>query len=76
MESEGPQMLVKSKSEGTYEFAKRGEKSFFRMEAKSAGTAKIGDQPEQKNEGKMLVISDGEFIYSLTKWAARRWPSR
>jgi outer membrane lipoprotein-sorting protein len=65
-------MRMKSKSEGTYETARRGDKTLFRMESKSSGTTKIGDQPETKTETKTLMIADGEFHYMLSETAGQK----
>ena len=65
-------MRMKSKSEGTYETARRGDKTLFRMESKSSGTTKIGDQPETKTETKTLMIADGEFYYTLSETAGQK----
>ena len=71
-EIEATGMRMKSKAEGTYEVARRGEKTLLRMESKSSGTTKIGDQPETKSEDKSLVIADGEFYYTLTETAGQK----
>lgn len=63
---EGPGMRMKSKSEGAYETARRGDKTLMRMEGKTSGTTKIADQPETKTEGKSLVIADDQFLYTLS----------
>lgn len=69
---EAPGMRMKSQAEGTYEYARRGDKTLFRMESKSAGTTKFGDQPETKSEDKTLAIADGEFYYTLTETAGQK----
>jgi outer membrane lipoprotein-sorting protein len=67
-----PGMSMKSKAEGTYEVARRGDKTLLRMDSKSSGTTKIGDQPETKSESKSLVIADGQFYYTLTETAGQK----
>lgn len=69
MEMEGAQMKMKSKQEGTLETARRGEKYLSRSEAKSTGTNKFGDQPEQKIEEKSLAIFDGDYLYTYSEGA-------
>lgn len=62
----GQGMKMTSKSEGIYEYARRGDKLMLRMESKSAGTSKFGDH-EQKTEEKGLMVADGEFFYTYTE---------
>lgn len=69
---EGPSMRMKSKAEGTYEYARRGDTVMFRMESKSTGTTKIADQPETTSDDKSLVVADGRFCYTLTETAGQK----
>jgi outer membrane lipoprotein-sorting protein len=65
MEVQGKDLQMKSKAEGTHEYARRGDKVLFRTETKSSSTTKLADQPEMKEEGKSLMIADGQFVYTL-----------
>jgi outer membrane lipoprotein-sorting protein len=56
-------MSNKMRSDGTFEYMKKGEKSFFRTDMKMTGeTAMKGAEP-QKLDGQMQLISDGDVTY-------------
>lgn len=56
-------MSNKMRSEGTFEYARKGDKSFFRTDMKMTGeTAMKGAEP-QKLDGQMQLISDGDVTY-------------
>jgi outer membrane lipoprotein-sorting protein len=59
------QMSEKSEADSTVIYAKKGEKWLSRNETKSTGTRKVGEQPEEKLDSKMLVIYDGQHTYTL-----------
>lgn len=56
-------MSNKMRSEGTFEFMRKGDKSLFRTDMKMTGeTAMKGAEP-QKLDGQMQLISDGDLTY-------------
>ena len=61
--------MEKSTTESSVVYAKKGDKWLSRVEAKTTGTRKLGETPEEKIESKMLTILDGEFMYNLTESA-------
>lgn len=66
MEMDNPMMTMKSTGKGTMEFMRQGAKHLSRIELKTTMVSKQGDQ-EQKMERAMLVVTDGDFVYSLTE---------
>lgn len=65
--SMGDQYKMKSESKGTYEYMRKDDKHLMRMESKGVTITKIGDQPEKKINQKSTVVSDGEYMTTLTE---------
>jgi outer membrane lipoprotein-sorting protein len=65
MEQSTPQFSFKNASTGTTEMLKDGAKWKMRSETKGTMVQKFGDQ-ETKTASNTLMVSDGEYIYSLT----------
>lgn len=71
MEMKSEAMTMDSKGQGTFEFMRDGNKMKSRMELKSTGMVKFGDQ-ETKNDSTVLSISDGEYNYVLNDQAGTK----
>lgn len=57
---------IKSKQAGTMEWVRKDDKFLHRYESEGQSIMKMGDQ-EMKTDSKMLMISDGEHMYTLTE---------
>lgn len=62
----GNGMSSKSEMSATIEWAKKGDKSLYRSEMKGTMVQKISGQ-EIKNESSTLIVSDGDFLYSVAE---------
>jgi outer membrane lipoprotein-sorting protein len=68
-ETKGEHFQMKSTAEGTQEYARRGEKTLFRVDSKSSTTMKIAGGEETKTDETTKMISDGEYMYTLSEGA-------
>jgi outer membrane lipoprotein-sorting protein len=64
--SQTPDMKYESQGEMTFEFMKKGEKWLLRSEG-STKTKMVVQGNEQKSDSKILMICDGEFMYTLNE---------
>lgn len=62
----GNGMTSKSEMTATIEWARKGDKSLYRSEMKGTMVQKVGDQ-EMKNESNTMIVSDGDFLYSVAE---------
>jgi outer membrane lipoprotein-sorting protein len=61
-----PQMSYDSQGETTYEFLKKGDKWLSRTESKTTSSSSVAGK-EHKQNTTMLVIDDGEFVWTLSE---------
>lgn len=66
-----PDMTMKTKTSGTMEFLRDGDKVYTRSEMKSSTTMVMSGQ-ETKTDSTMLSIMDGEYVYTLTGQMGRK----
>lgn len=59
------EMKFTSKGDMAYEFMKKGDKWLYRSEGRTKSTTVMSGQ-EQKSDSTVLMICDGEFLYTLT----------
>lgn len=64
--SQTPDMKYDAQGEMTIEFMKQGEKWLLRSEGRSKSNM-VMQGNEQKSDSKVLMICDGEFMYTLTE---------
>jgi outer membrane lipoprotein-sorting protein len=69
LELSNPGFQEKSESDSTVIYGKKGDKWLSRNETKMTGTRKMGDQPEEKVDSRVLAIFDGDYVYTLTESA-------
>ncbi len=60
-------LKFKSDSEGQMEVARRGDKWVTRTEAITKTERKMGEEKEVKEDGKILMIYDGEFAWTYSE---------
>jgi outer membrane lipoprotein-sorting protein len=65
------EVVSDSKSHGTLELMRKGDKWLLRQEMKTVTTQKFGEQ-ENKMEQEVLSIMDGEYAYTLTDMAGQK----
>jgi len=67
---ETPEFKLKTEAESVMEYARRPESKWVsRIESKTRMVRKIQDQAEEKEDGKMLTVCDGQFVWLLTESA-------
>jgi len=68
-----PQMQMKSESESTACYVRRPENRYaWRVESRIRLVRKVKDQPEEKEDGTSLMISDGRIMYMLNEGRGNR----
>lgn len=64
-------MTSKTAMDGQFQAMRKGDKVLSRMDSKSRSAHKMGDQPEQTQEVSNVMVSDGEYMYTLTDTGAQ-----
>jgi outer membrane lipoprotein-sorting protein len=63
---EMPEMKMDTQAQGTFEFLRKGDKWLCRGESRTKSTTVMQGQ-EQKSDSTVLMICDGEYMYTLTE---------
>lgn len=62
-----PEMTMKMDSQGAFEAARRGDSWVSRMEAETRTLQKDKEGKEQKDEGKILQVYDGQYSWTYSE---------
>jgi outer membrane lipoprotein-sorting protein len=68
---ETPEYRMDTKSTGTHEYLRRGDKVLSHMVLKSETTSKVGDQ-ETKTDQQVTMVIDGDYAWTLNEMSGQK----